>query len=153
MKVQVKSSEVRKHLNQLFNYEKPVPITYENLYPITGAFFDFHIGLIARQEDLQEDWKNVICPHFSSIGLCSSSVGVWERMDDGVMSDQHGAVAALQELFVSEPRYLRALCHLLLVDYVCLPMYVLPSPCQFLNATRRAAEGALDQGKELPYNF
>ena len=66
-------------------------------------------------------------------------------------SDQHAALAALQELFISEPQYLRAICYLLLVDYVCLPMYVLPGPCQFLNATRRAAEEALAKGKEIPF--
>ena len=146
------SSAVRQHLDKLFEYERPVPSTYDNLLPISGAFFDFNVDAVVRQERLEEDWKNIVCPRYSSVGLCSSAAAVLDSAGD-ILSDDNDALAALKELFVSEPGYLRALCYMLLVDYVCLPMYALPGPCQFLNATRRAAERALVEGKELPHVF
>ena len=167
----VNSTMAKKHIDLLLDYEQPVPATYQNLYPMCGAFFDFFIDTVGQNEHLSVDWVQIICETYPFIckppaslppskdyevktiiskrtGKKKSIVVLKERPPP---EDRYGAMAALQELFASEPRYLRALCHLLLVDYVCLPMYVLPSPCQFLNATRRAAESALDQGKELPY--
>eukprot|EP01036_Dinobryon_divergens_P034481 gene34481-44555_t len=152
--MKVNSSSVRQHLNKLFDYERPIPSTYDNLLPISGAFFDFNVDVFARQEHLEEDWKNIVCPWYSSVELCSSSSAAdLDTSAKEFLPDDHDALAALKKLFVSEPQYLRAVCYMLLVDYVCLPMYVLPGPCQFLNATRRAAEEALAEGKELPHGF
>ena len=47
-------------------------------------------------------------------------------------------------------RYTRAVCHLLLVDYVCLPSYPLPPDCQFLNRSRATAMEALSKGVMIP---
>ena len=47
-------------------------------------------------------------------------------------------------------RYTRAICHMLLIDYVCLPEYSLPVECQFLNQSRAVAFGALGKDKMLP---
>ena len=44
----------------------------------------------------------------------------------------------------------RAVCHMVLIDYVCLPEYVLPPDCQFLNSTREIALAALLDGRMLP---
>jgi hypothetical protein len=123
------------------------------LLPISGAFFDFNVDVVARQENLEDDWKNIVCPWYSSVELCSSSTADMDTSAKDFLTDDNDALAALQELFVLEPHYLRAVCYMLLVDYVCLPMYVLPGPCQFLNATRKAAEEALAEGKELPHEF
>ena len=46
-------------------------------------------------------------------------------------------------------RFMRAICHLLLIDYVCLPMYKLPAECHFLNDARRAATEALKKKKNV----
>ncbi len=47
-------------------------------------------------------------------------------------------------------RYTKAVCHLLLIDYVCLPEYSLPENCHFLNASRELAVDALKKGVHLP---
>ena len=48
-------------------------------------------------------------------------------------------------------RYKRAVCHLILVDYICLPMYKLPVECEFLNATREEAVSAMKEGRHIPH--
>ena len=39
-------------------------------------------------------------------------------------------------LLQTQPEYARAICHLVLIDYVCLPKYTLPKYCQFLESIR-----------------
>ena len=77
--------------------------------------------MFARQEHLEEDWKNIVCPWYSSVELCSSSAADLDTSAKEFLADDHDAMAALKELFVSEPQYLRAVCYILLVDYVCMP--------------------------------
>ena len=166
----INSTMVKNHIVLLLDYEQPLPATYQNLYPMCGAFFDFFVDIVAHRDKIVDDWVLVICEAYPFICKASESLpsssyyavkavvsrgGQKKRMvvlkDRKPHIDRHGALAALRELFVSEPLYLRALCYMLLVDYVCLPMYALPGPCQFLNATRRAAEEALDEGKDIPF--
>jgi hypothetical protein len=67
--------------------------------------------------------------------------------------DPNNARQSLLALFAAEPQYTRAVCHLILVDYICLPMYPLPPECQFLNATRAAAEAAVRAGRPVPHKM
>ena len=53
-------------------------------------------------------------------------------------------------MFCTLCRYMRAVCQLLLVDYVCLPSYPLPTECSFLNDSRNAAMEALSRGVMIP---
>jgi len=53
-------------------------------------------------------------------------------------------------LFQNEPQFQRAICHLLLTDYVCLPMYQLPEGCKFLTKTRQAAVAAMEKNEIIP---
>jgi hypothetical protein len=169
LKPTINSTIAKNHIVQLLDYEQPIPATYQNLYPMCGAFFDFIVDIFGQREKIVDDWVLVICEAYPIICQPSESLpsspsyvvkAVVSRRKKKHMvvlrdrkppMDQHAALAALQELFDSEPQYLRAICYLLLVDYVCLPMYALPGPCQFLNATRRAAEEALAEGKEIPF--
>ena len=48
--------------------------------------------------------------------------------------------AVFKSLLDKNPVYLRVLCHILLVDYVCLPHYSLPRECGYLNQSRAEAE-------------
>lgn len=56
----------------------------------------------------------------------------------------------LFELLEKNNHYLRAICHLILVDYVCLSAYSLPEGCQFLTQARDNAVAALSRNEFLP---
>jgi hypothetical protein len=59
----------------------------------------------------------------------------------------------LIDLLHSHPEYMRAICHLILVDYVCLPDYPMPKSCGFLNRTREAVIRSVRKGLMiLPYS-
>ena len=47
-----------------------------------------------------------------------------------------------RQLKKHQPLTMRAICHLILIDYICFPEYNLPPQCQFL-------EGTLMKGKSL----
>ena len=46
--------------------------------------------------------------------------------------DIFGLKHSLKTLFVENPSYLRAICHLLIRDYICLG-YEFPGPCADMN--------------------
>ena len=166
-KPKINSTTIKKHMEILLEYEQPVPASYQNLYPMAGAFFDFFIDILAQKDSLKEDWTQLICPAYGS--LCQQSIPSSPtaslRRKNSVASatipvklpvprvDEHGVQEALQDLFSSSPQYLRAICHLLLVDYVCLPSYALPPQCQYLSKTRDAAREALEKRLEIPYEI
>ena len=43
------------------------------------------------------------------------------------------------KLLETKPEYLRAVCNLVLVDFVCLPFYKLPKGCEYLEDARQHA--------------
>ena len=49
-------------------------------------------------------------------------------------------------LLAREPVYARVVCHLVLIDYVCLPEYALPPACQFLAGAREEGVRLLTNG-------
>lgn len=71
------------------------------------------------------------------------------QLDRGETDKTH-ARKALKQLATSEPNYMRALCHMLLIDYICLPMYPLPPPCSFLQSLRDKAVQAMEVNSEVP---
>jgi hypothetical protein len=58
-------------------------------------------------------------------------------------SDPNNARTALLELFREDVRYKRMVCQLLLLDYVCLPMYSLPKECEFLDNTVKEVRNSM----------
>ena len=147
---------IKQKIELLLEHEQPLPATYQNLYPMSGAFFDFDIDIVGQTETLKDDWNRKIC---STYGLncnqdekkspipavASHDIRAWQ-----LPVDKHAVRPTLDALFAQEPKYLRAICYLLLVDYVCLPVYALPKGCQHLNQAREAAQLALGEGVDIP---
>ena len=145
-RILLNTTNVKNHLTLLLDYDQPVPWTMQNLCPMAGSFFEFNVDVMARQETLLKDWENILCPQYPVLCPPSSPLEIL-----GPLDDEHGTLKALQSLLHDEPKYLVALCYFLLVDYVCLSMYTLPPPCQFLNTTLKRAREALQKGVEIPF--
>jgi len=138
---------LKKQLFDILNFQEPLPNMSPNLLPMVGLFFDFHIDLLGRFEHLQTDWE-AIRPVYK-MGR-KESPGTPSEYDLRLRNDPpdtHKTQEILINLFKSEPQYQRAICHLLLADYVCLPMYKLPEGCSFLSKTREAAEAAIKKNE------
>jgi len=148
----INTTTIKQKIELILEHEQPLPATYQNLYPMSGAFFDFDLDIVGRTDTLIDDWNHKICPAY---GLhCkksrTSAAGSHDLVAWQLPSDRHAVRPALDALFSQEPKYLRAICYLLLVDYVCLPSYSLPVGCQYLNQTREAAQLALSKGDDIP---
>ena len=72
------------------------------------------------------------------------------KVFEDMAADPNHVRAILRELFAKEVKYKRAICHFLLIDYVCLPEYPLPEDCLFLNDTLHRAREALHRRQEIP---
>ena len=72
------------------------------------------------------------------------------NVSKGTAADPDHVRTVLRELFAKEVKYKRAICHFLLIDYVCLPEYPLPEDCLFLNDTLHRAREALRRRQEIP---
>lgn len=82
----------------------------------------FNIGYLGKLESFEEDWQIVNNLYGTDIKI-NHSLG-WHESSD----DPNGVKAAFKDLFKRDIRYKRALCQLLLMDYVCFN-YKLPLGC------------------------
>eukprot|EP01036_Dinobryon_divergens_P032601 gene32601-42221_t len=64
--------------------------------------------------------------------------------------DPDDARKSVKNFLKKNRKYTKAICHILLIDYVCLPEYSLPEECQFLNQSKTMAVNALRRGVTLP---
>mmetsp|Transcript_9081 Transcript_9081/g.13529 ORF Transcript_9081/g.13529 Transcript_9081/m.13529 type:complete len:322 (+) Transcript_9081:342-1307(+) len=168
-------SDVKSYLHGLLNYELPL-ILMGHFYPMSGVFFQFNIHTLGHVQSFKSFWEKTIVPMYGinlqfreQLGLHATSVhhpnvaGQESKPHSPSRSnsssassskyDPNNARQELLKLLRTEPRYKRAICHLLLVDYVCLPMYALPPECQFLNRTREAAIAAVSRGQIIPHKI
>lgn len=162
---------VKEKLIDLFAFRNPKLAGIQTLYPMAGSLFAYSLDLIGHLDNFIVDWEEVIAPQY---GLTKQAGYAYEYSSNqkylpsdpdylkkrGQVNVTHGLLISqgadvsnarntLSALFESEPAYARAICHLLLVDYVCLPSYPLPEQCAFLSKTRAAAEKALSSSNEI----
>ena len=83
---------------------------------------NYNIGYLGKLESFDEDWARVNEIYGVDIQV-NRSLG-WHESSD----DPNGVKSAFKELFQRDVRYKKALCQLLLVDYVCFK-YDLPPEC------------------------
>mmetsp|Transcript_30371 Transcript_30371/g.43507 ORF Transcript_30371/g.43507 Transcript_30371/m.43507 type:complete len:450 (-) Transcript_30371:206-1555(-) len=165
----VNTSIVAELLRRFFNYENRLTLA-GHFYPMSGQLFEFHIRHIGRLESFDKDWNHIFTPlngnkpipydynfgtHPTSAHYPTEKMKVSSKVKKPVVTngDPNDARKSLLHLLREDSRFQRAICHLLLVDYVCLPMYTLPVECQFLNGTRNAAIAAVSKGQVIPYHL
>ena len=154
----INESEAKGYLEQLFDF-RPSLWDIEHMFPMSGAFFQFHIPLVGSVEQMKFDWETKIKPMYDINATYNNKMGVHDTSvyhplvveKKGQSSrDPNGARAVIKSVLNNDIRYSRAICQLLLIDYVCLPMYALPPKCMFLNDTRNAAMEAIRLGRVVP---
>eukprot|EP00597_Dinobryon_sp_UTEXLB2267_P005175 CAMPEP_0170077182 /NCGR_PEP_ID=MMETSP0019_2-20121128/14052_1 /TAXON_ID=98059 /ORGANISM="Dinobryon sp., Strain UTEXLB2267" /LENGTH=248 /DNA_ID=CAMNT_0010289361 /DNA_START=335 /DNA_END=1081 /DNA_ORIENTATION=+ len=171
-------SEVKAYLDSFLNFQVPL-ILMGHFYAMSGVFFRYHIQTIGYLENFQKDWENIIQPKYNITKPYDNTLGVHAtsmhhpifvaknatRKNEGskeskapvsgknVDKDPNDARKLLLQLLNEDKRYKQAICHLILVDYICLPSYTLPLDCQFLNATRDNAMAAVKEDKYVPHKI
>lgn len=130
----------------------------EYMFPMSRTYLRFPVDIVGRLESFSEDWERKIVPAYGITALYDYHLGMHptstnhplhsyntgtakelSREDEGgaaVDRDPMRARESLVALLHSHSHYLRALCHILLLDYVCLTEYQLPHECAFLQPLR-----------------
>ena len=158
------SNQLYHNLQEIVNGKDPFPRAMATLSPMAGTFFEFQIDVVGQFEHLAKDLEELrgvfnLPPqpsppqppiqerHRTLLG--KGKGGNTKKSTDNNEGGGRGSGVAepdhLREVLSSPQNrpQMRALCHLLLIDYVCLPMYALPEGCNFLKETRVAAMEAL----------
>lgn len=159
------TADVKNYIHQLLNFTKPdrpelssVPQAFTDLedinhiYPMAGAFFSFPIHTVGYLETFQEDWSNVIAPLYNLSKPFNYFVGrhatdVSFPSTKKMEAEPSNMRYYYRSLLRREPVYAKAICQLMLIDYVCLPQYPLPQVCEFLNSTREEGVRLLTAGR------
>ena len=122
-----------------------------HMYPMAGVLLGHNFNVIGRLESFQSDWNEKIVPLYNlSIpfdfkeGLHSNAINHPSGIPLAKSNTNHGDPQNIRYfyrlLLKQEPAYARAICNLVLIDYICIPSYKLPQECEFLYDTR--SEGA-----------
>lgn len=157
-------SHVEQYLLDLI-LQRPMHLEMEDyMFPMSRTYLRFPADVVGRLEFFSEDWEHKIVPAYGitvpydyHLGMHATSVNhpvrskasqshttasTGERHHEGgereeaVDRDPMRARESLVALLHSHSHYLRALCHILLLDYVCLAEYELPLACAFLQPLR-----------------
>jgi hypothetical protein len=82
----------------------------------------FNLTFVGKLESFDDDWLRMNRMYGFNIQL-NRTLGVHQTS-----KDPNGVKAAFDKLFANEPKFIRAFCQLLMVDYVCFD-YELPPEC------------------------
>jgi len=113
---------------------------------MSGVMREFDVSLIGHLETFKMDWKRI------EKAYKIKDYNYLDRLGSHVTSANHPVKPAkdpnqarmsFRVAMKEDPRYARAICHLIMLDYICLPEYNLPQECQYLNATRSLGETIL----------
>lgn len=149
------TDEIKYYLNKLldfniaFNESSDMRLNaLVHIYPMAGVLMDHDFDFIGRLETFQSDWNETIVPQYNlsipfdlAEGLHASAINHPSRIPvspnaSSSRIDPQNVRLYYRLLLKQEPSYARAMCNLVLVDYVCLPSYKLPRECKFLHDAR-----------------
>lgn len=139
-------SDPHKPLNDLFH-----------IFRMSGVYFNYNIDLTLHVETFVDDWETIVVPtYYLPPKTFDAQSGFHETSVDHPRVKSHEKIAIfqinnsnstqIQELFKylqkTQPSTMRAICHLILIDYICFPEYKLPRSCTFLK-------NVFNKGKQL----
>lgn len=108
---------------------------WKHFYPQFFAIRKWQPKFVGYLDNFEEDWTRMQSKLNVDIKYTSD-------MSHVTQGDVFGFKKLLQQLFRDDPRYLRALCHLLIRDYICLG-FELPVPCADMYDTYEVDFAAL----------
>eukprot|EP01036_Dinobryon_divergens_P022949 gene22949-31255_t len=155
------TNELKYYLNKLLDFNVAFNESSDmrlnalvHIYPMAGVLLNHVIDFIGRLETFQSDWNEKIVPKYNlsipfdfSEGVHASAINHPSGIHASNASLNHGDPQNVRLyyrlLLKQEPSYARAICNLVLIDYVCLPSYKLPRECEFLQHARSEGENIL----------
>lgn len=139
LKVPVKP-KVREHKSKFFT-----EIPFAHFYRMSGTFFNFKVDIVGHLETFKDDWYNKVVPVYPvlkkfmpfnfNIGNHATAVNHPANKGKKNSLDPQLTRHFYKLLLQSEPNVVRAICHMVLMDFVCFPEYRLPAECEHLNAS------------------
>mmetsp|Transcript_27403 Transcript_27403/g.37768 ORF Transcript_27403/g.37768 Transcript_27403/m.37768 type:complete len:155 (-) Transcript_27403:148-612(-) len=142
--------------------------------PCQEFFFEYNIQHVGHLESFEKDWARILplinegknVPYDTKFGRHPTSMNFpvqtanatagssqTSKLSIPSSNDPNDARKSLLQLMKDDIRFAKAICHLVLVDYVCLPSYKLPKECEFLSNIRDVAVAAVREGKVIPYSI
>lgn len=120
-----------------------------HIFPMAGVLLSIKIDIYGHLETFKMDWEKKIMPQYNLSKPFSSTVGMHKtsinhptlRLNTSLSStnnvtDPFNLRHYYHRLLTEEPTYAKAICNLVLIDYVCLPHYELPPECKSLQHIR-----------------
>lgn len=126
-------------LNEFLLYGNTSLYGRNHLVRMSTIFFEFDLHLIGHLDHLLDDWNTFIKPAYNltlDFNLKEGSHPTSIHHPFAKPADPQLARGTLQKFLQENKNYKKAICRILLVDYVCLPEYSLPSDCLHLKTIR-----------------
>ena len=118
----------------VLDFKRPLK-QIEHFFPMSGVFFTWEPpSFVGTLDNFDEGWAAVRTLYNLPISVHFDSTYDGKRTTGG--RDPQNVRAAFDGL---DDRIVRAICRILLVDYVCFPEYQLPPKCESLEVERRKA--------------
>ena len=144
----INSADVKEVLEEMLRQDStrlwPIERGFQHTFTMSNVFFEYNIEIIGQIEQFEVDWNNKIRKFYNISKLYMKSYGKHPTSINHPSvtgnrtaqdADPNNARASVLQLFRDDKRYKRVVCRLILIDYICFPMYSLPFECQFLNET------------------
>ena len=120
------------YLLAVLDFKRPLK-QIEHFFPMAGTFFTTGVpNFIGQLETFQKDWQTVKML-FKLPESAEFDMDFDKKKTTGG-KDPQNTRAAFKGL---EPKYVRAICRILMADYICLPFYEMPPECKDLEAERK----------------
>lgn len=121
---------------------EPMFFQLAHLRLVSNGFFNFNITIVKHLENFKDDWQDLHDKYKLDFDF-DFHRGVHGRTavhhpllaSHNTTDDNLHVHSRLDALFLEKPEYLRAVCRILLIDYVCLPEYKLPEACLDMQDT------------------
>lgn len=160
------------HINQtLFDFfvegglKNPFLTNGANMNTMSGGLFEWDVDIIGKVEDIKSDWENMIVPAYglndklpwnSNFGrrnhTFNGRMAITDEKEEnkGVPMPVLTDVRKELEIFLMKnQKYHRAVCHYLLIDYVCLEDYYHPpAQCIEMEGELNKARAMLNKGRQ-----
>jgi len=128
------------------------PRASAHLSTMSNVFFEYDdVDIVGNLESFLTDWQSKIITSYNldlydhrfnhNFGKHNSAIN-HPGMDRVHQVRKNSARYYYQQLLETE--YVTGICHLIMIDYVCLPKYALPAKCQHLNPILNAGRKLLE---------
>jgi len=107
----------------------------QHFYPMAGVFMEWPIHHVGFLEDFSSGWDHIRSV-YGITEAYNSSHGIKRTTE----KDPSNVRSSFKELAAKKPKFLRAICHMIMLDYVCFPKYKLPEECKDMVVHRQRGE-------------